>query len=93
MWGTIKLAGSAAAAPLAVGLVVSEEHVQLIMILAATLDAFAGLFAWIDRRIAQQIRSHSLQDVARHEAVLRELNLVRDLIVLREGPKQITKGE
>ena len=40
-----------AAVPLAAGVAVSPEHVQLVVILAATVASVAGAIAWIDGRI------------------------------------------
>lgn len=56
--------------------VVSEEHSNLLISLAAVVAAVVAAVAWIDARITVRIEQHTREDVLRHEAILAELRRI-----------------
>lgn len=87
------VAGPVATGTLAVE-VVTDEHVKLVALIAATVGVVVAVVAWVDRRITGHIRAHAANDRLRHRKVLSEIRHLRELLHVQFGlPKPELEDE
>lgn len=63
---------------------ISTDHQGLLITLATIVGTVVGVVTWIDARIEKKIKDHTKEDVQRHNAVLSEIQHLRELLAYAE---------